>query len=111
MKKIFLFLALTSSMLLAQQEAIIYGLTNSGFLSLRDKAVTGKKIGKLYNDNKVTILATEGKWHKIKLSTSNKIGWAHGNWIKKNQHEKKVDKKKTNVTKVQNHNNSSIEQP
>ena len=108
MKKTFLFLSLTSSMLLAQQEAIIYGLNGDSFLSLRDKAITGKKIGKLYNNNKVTILDTEGKWHKVKLTTSKEIGWAHSDWIKKLQHTKKVAKK---VNRIQNHANTNLDNP
>jgi len=82
MKKVFLFLSLSSALLFASDSAVIFGLKDGGSLSLRKAPIDGNKIGQLKNGDKLTILETKGKWHKVTVIASNKTGWAHGNWIK-----------------------------
>lgn len=85
MRKIFLLLLLTLTTLFASQIGVVSGLDpyGDGFLSLRVKPKS-KEIGKLYNGNALEILDKSGKYYKVKDIQSNKIGWAHGNWIKIN---------------------------
>ncbi|GEM_PF-4189664 len=67
----------------AAKIGIVYNLdpNGDGFLTLRSKP-NGRQIGKLYPDNKLTILAQKGSWYKVKVLKSGKTGWAYGEWIK-----------------------------
>ena len=58
---------------------VVQGLdpNGDGFLSLRTKP-KGREIGKLYNGDKVKILAKRGKWYKVKAVSAGQVGWAHG---------------------------------
>jgi len=62
---------------------VVYGLDpdGDGFLSLRTKP-TGREIGKLYESDKLKILAKRGKWYKVKTVSTGQVGWVHGNWVK-----------------------------
>ncbi|MGL5649622.1 MAG: SH3 domain-containing protein [Clostridium sp.] len=59
-----------------------YGYINiqGGYLNVRSGAGMGSSVvGKLVNNEAVTILAKEGNWYKV--SIGNKVGWIDGNYI------------------------------
>ena len=68
----------------SKKEGVVYGLdpNGDGFLALRSKYKTGRRIGKLYEGDKVKILTKRGKWYKVKTVSAGQVGWAHGNWVK-----------------------------
>lgn len=68
----------------SSKEGEVYGLdpNGDGFLSLRTKYKTGRQIGKLYEGERVKILAEHGKWYKVQSSSSGKVGWAYSNWVR-----------------------------
>lgn len=78
----------------SNKEGVVHGLdpNGDGFLALRAKYKTGRQIGKLYEGNRVKILAKRGKWYKVKTVSAGQVGWAHGTWVKVNSIKKKSKK-------------------
>ena len=74
---------------------VVHGLdpNGDGFLALRAKYKTGRQIGKLYEGDKVKILAKRGKWYKVKTVSAGQVGWAHGGWV--SIEDRRVEKKLT----------------
>ncbi len=74
----------TASNNLTFKTGMVTGLdpNGDGFLALRAKYKVGRQIGKLYEGDKVRILAKRAKWYKVKTVSAGQVGWAHGNWIK-----------------------------
>jgi len=68
----------------SNKEGIVNGLdpNGDGFLALRSNYKVGRRIGKLYEGDKVKILDKRGKWYKVKTVSAGQVGWAHGNWIR-----------------------------
>lgn len=65
-------------------EYIVQGLdpNGDGFLSVRNAPdSSAKEIGRIYNGDSVEIINKKEKWYNIKFG--NQYGWAHSNWIKK----------------------------
>ena len=63
---------------------IVSGLRagGDGFLAVRSKP-KGRKLGELYNGDKVAILGQRGAWYKVRTS-SGLVGWSHGDWVSVN---------------------------
>ena len=106
MRKILLLLLFTFSILVSSEIAIIHSLdpNGDGFLSLR-KSLKGKEIGRLYNGNKVKILSRSGKYYKVKVISSGRIGYAHSKWIRK---IKKSFSKKLHVIRIRSNDTLSV---
>ena len=82
MKRWFFLLMLPFSILLAAQTGVVKGLDikKDDTLVLRTKPM-GKEIERLHNGDRLTILAKKGKWYRVRVVKSGKVGWAHGHWI------------------------------
>ncbi|MFZ1681564.1 MAG: SH3 domain-containing protein [Rhizobiaceae bacterium] len=56
--------------------------TGSGFLAVRSKPSTsGRKLGELFNGDRVEIFKRSGNWYKIAAYDQPLEGWAHARWI------------------------------
>ncbi len=56
--------------------------TGSGFLAVRSKPSTsGRKLGELFNGDRVEIFRRSGNWYKIAAYDQPLEGWAHARWI------------------------------
>jgi cell wall-associated NlpC family hydrolase len=65
------------------EESLGYGIVNATTLNVRSGSSTSNSvIAKIYNKDKVELLASSNGWYKIKLSNGN-IGWASGEYITK----------------------------
>jgi len=80
----------------SQKQGTVHGLdpNGNGFLSVRSKP-KGKKIGELYNGDKVAILGQRGAWYKVRTA-SGLVGWSHGDWL---SIEKNKSNNKNNAVK------------
>ena len=80
---------------------VVQGLdpNGDGFLALRAKYKTGRQIGKLYEGDKVKILAKRGKWYKVKTVSAGQVGWAHGNWVRETSSHSTQNLKNTTINK------------
>lgn len=63
----------------------VYGLDDGVPLRVRSAPVDGEKVGELYNDDVVTILATseDGQWYQI-VTPSGVTGWSSAAYIRRN---------------------------
>ena len=106
MQKILLLLLLTITFLFSSQMATVYSLdpNGDGFLSLR-KSPKGKEIGRLYNGNKVKILSKSGKYYKVRVVSSGRVGYAHYKWIRT---DSKKYSKKLHVIRIRSNDTLSV---
>ena len=63
----------------------VYGLDDGSPLRVRSAPVDGEQIGKLYNGDVVTILATsdDGKWYQV-VTPDGITGWSSADYIRIN---------------------------
>lgn len=66
----------------------VYGLNEGVPLRVRSAPVDGEKVGELYNDDVVTILATseDGEWYQV-LTADGITGWSSATFIRINQNK------------------------
>lgn len=65
----------------ASASSSISGVVTADVLNVRAAASTSAKIvGKLYENNKVTILESKNGWHRVKIN--NTEGWIYGEFVK-----------------------------